>query len=666
MGTLDGQSLSNEMRQPRPRTFAAGFVLVLATLVAYVPAIRGGFIWDDDDYVTNNQTLKDAGGLRRIWFELGAVPQYYPLVHTTFWIEHRLWGLNPLGYHLVNVLLHATGAVLLWRALLRLHVRGAWFAAAVFALHPVHVESVAWITERKNVLSGALYLAATLAYLRFAGFARNDPSEDPPNAQNWRFYGLAVVLFICALLSKTVMATMPAAICLLLWWKRRLRWRDLVALAPLFVLGLTAGLLTRWMERHRVGAIGEEWNLPFIDRCLVAGRTLWFYAYKLICPRDLTFMYPRWQIDSGAGWQYLFPLGAIAVMVALWVLRCRIGRAPLVAVLFFAGTLTPALGFIDVYPMRYSFVADHFQYLASIGLIALFAGSISVAADRLGKAGIRIRPGFAALPLTALGVLVWRQGHIYKDQETLWRDTIAKNPGCWMARSNLGSILSGTGRTAEAVTQLNEALRLKPGDYQILNNLASALDKQGRLTEAVALYKQALMAQPNDHRVHNNLGMALARLGRIDEALRHFVMAAELRNDFADPQFHAADLLSGQGKTTEAIEWYRRGLKLRPTQLDSLNNLAWLLATRPDQAPGDANEAIRCARQACEATGYKVPVFLDTLGAAYAAAGRFSEAVATAQKAVELGSGAGLDNKTREIKERLELYKTGRRYTAAK
>ncbi len=353
------------------KTWVCAFVLVLITLLAYQPVWRAGFIWDDDFYVTNNTPLHTVDGLWGIWFKPGTTIQYYPLVFTSFWAEYHFWGLQPLGYHLVNVLLHALNAILLWRVLQQLKIPGSWWAAAIFALHPVSVESVAWITERKNVLSGFFYLLAVLAYLRF----RPLTDRESARAGDWRYYPLVLALFLCALLSKTVTCSLPAVLLLLVWWKNgRVERRDVLATAPLFVLGVASGFMTTWMEKHSVGANGAEWALSFVQRCLVAGRALWFYTGKLFWPRNLTFIYPHWEINAGVWWQYAFPVAALAVLIALWRVRSRIGRGPLVAVLFFAGTLVPALGFFDVFPFRYSYVADHFQYLACIGLIASGGG----------------------------------------------------------------------------------------------------------------------------------------------------------------------------------------------------------------------------------------------------------------------------------------------------
>ncbi len=637
-----------------------------------MPALRGGYVWDDDDYVTRNRTLQDAEGLRRIWLELGAIPQYYPLVHTSFWLEHRLWGLRPLGYHLTNVLLHALAAWLVVAILRRLDVPGAWLAGAVFALHPVHVESVAWITERKNVLSGVLYLSAMLAYLRFAGLGVAGLAAGRSGAEGegqtvdrrrWGFYTLTIVLFAAALLSKTVTCSLPAAVLLVLWWKRgSLGRQDVLALTPLFVLGAAMGLLTVWMEKHHVGASGEAWALTFVDRCLIAGRALWFYAGKLIWPHALTFIYPRWQIDSGLWWQFVYPLAAIAVIVALWLTRGRIGKGPLAAALLFVGTLAPALGFVDVYPMRYSFVADHFQYLASIALIALLAASAAMATRWIGP---RARPCTAvacAALLLALSTLTWRQGRIYKDEETLWRDTLAKNPSCLMARSNLGSVLAQQARYAEAAAEYTKALKLDPDSYEVHNNLASAYDRLGRADEALAHYTEALRRQPNDHRVHYNLGIAQARRGQVDQAIEHFATAIRLQPDLPEPRHHLANLLVNQGRTDEAIRHYNRLLRLEPHRLTPANNLAWTLATCPSPSVGEVAQAIRLAKQTCERTSYRQPAFLDTLAAAYAAAGRYDEAVATAEKATELAQALGDERLVAGLRTRTALYKTGKPY----
>jgi len=725
-----------------------GVLIVLVVLLAYLPVLRCGFIWDDDAYVTENPTLHDLGGLQRIWFEVGAVPQYYPLVHTTFWLEYHLWGLHPLGYHLVNVLLHATAAILLWQVLLRLRIRGAWLAAVIFALHPVCVESVAWITERKNVLSAVFYFAAAMAYLRFAGLEEAVTS----NRRRWYCYWGALVLFMAAMLSKTVTCSLPAALLLVCWWKKdRVQRGEILPLLPFFVIGVAAGLVTTWVEKYHVGAQGADWSFTFAGRCLIAGRSLWFYAGKLVWPVHLTFIYPRWKIETEVWWQWLFPVAAIGVVAGLWLARRRIGKGPLVAVLFFVGTLGPALGFVNVFPMRYSFVADHFQYLASVGLITLCA----VGLDRI----LRVIP--AAL-VVLLGMLTWQQAGIYRNQETLWRDTLARNPQCWMAYNNLGNCFYNQGRIGEAMEYYRKAIQINPNFfealsnlgltlaaqgrfdeaienyrksiqanpiyYKALNNLGIALTAQGRFDEAIENFHKAIQINPNFHETLNNLGIALAAQGRFDEAIENYRKAIQInpdssetlnnlglalasqgrfeeaienyrksiqanpiyykalnnlglaltargRFDEAIENFHQAiqinptnpeaffDLgtaLAQSGRTREASAQYREALKLNPDLTGALNNLAWILAAGAEAELRDGAEAVRLAERACELTHYQEPLFIGTLAAAYAEAGRFPEAVTAAEKAAQLATHAGLNDLAAKNRQLLELYRAGK------
>jgi len=552
-------------------------LLVAMTLVAYRPVLDNGFIWDDDDYVIENPTLRSVDGLRRIWLDFGATPQYYPLVHSTFWVEYQLWQLDPAGYHLVNVLLHALAVVLLWRVLSLLAVPGAWLAAAIFAVHPVHVESVAWITERKNVLSGAFCLASLLAYLRAAGMGCGAPGD----RESTRWYALSLLSFACALLSKTVTGSLPAVILLLQWWKRgRIGWPDLRQLAPFFFLSLVFGVLTVQLETQHVGAVGREWDLSFADRCLVAGRALWFYAAKLLWPAQLAFNYPRWDIDAASGSAFLFPAASLAVVVALWAARRRVGRGPLVAVLIFAGTLFPALGFFDVYPMRYSFVADHFQYLASLGLIGLFAAAAASLAGRLSGGRRALAAVCAAVLLLVLGGLTWRQTQVYRDLETLWRETLAVNPDSWLAHENLGAIVQERGELDEAIRHFKRSLEIEPHQHEAYNNLGNAMRARGELDEAVALIRRSLEVEPNYVLAHNSLGLALHDRGEHDAAARSFERALQIHPDLAAAHTNLGITLAAQGRLDAAARHHREALRIDPGLSQAHTNLALVLLER--------------------------------------------------------------------------------------
>lgn len=490
-----------------------GLALLAVTLLAYLPAIRSGFVWNDEDYVTA-PALRSLDGLGRIWIEPGAVQQYYPVLHSAFWLEHRLWGDNPTGYHLINILLHAGAAWLLAQILLRLTVPGAWLAAAVFALHPVCVESVAWISEQKNTLSLCFYLAAALDYLRFA-------EQRTP-----RVYLRATALFALAVLSKSVTATLPAALLVLHWWRHgRLEWRrDVVPLLPWFVLGAVAGLFTAWVERKYIGAVGTEFDLNGLQRGLVAGRVIWFYLGKLVWPVNLAFFYPRWTIDATAVASYGYGLGVFALLLVAWRTRRRT-RAPLAALLFFGGSLFPVLGFFNVYAFYFSFVADHLQYLPAMGIITLLCSGVTLA---LARARPWLRSTLTVVLLVTIGTLTWHQALTYGDLEIFYRSAIARNPAAWVAHNNLGLLLAETGRSTEAAGEYNEALRLKPDYPKAHFNLGLVLREVGRAKEATVHLREAVRLQPEFVGAHNALGQTLAEAGRTKEAIEEFGTAIRL------------------------------------------------------------------------------------------------------------------------------------------
>jgi tetratricopeptide (TPR) repeat protein len=607
-----------------------GALLVVLVIAAYLPAARCGYIWDDDAYILNNDTLRTLDGLKRIWLKLTAAPQeypqYYPLVYTTFWLEYRAWGTDPLGYHATNVVLHALATVLLWRVLVFLRVPVAWWAAALFGMHPVHVESVAWITERKNVLSGVFYLAAALTYLRFAL-----PGSDAAAPRGLLFYVLALVLFLCALLSKTVTCTLPAVLVLVLWWQRgQVRARDLLLLAPFFVLGLAFGLLTSWMERQYVGAAGRTWSLDVLQRCLLASRIPWFYLGKLLWPHPLIFVYPRWSIEPRTWQAYAYPLATLALIDGLLLARRRIGRGPLVAVLCFGGTLFPALGFFDVYPMRYSFVADHFQYLASAAILALLAASGWHLARRLAAKRMPVAGVAASLILATLVTLTWRQLPVYDNLETLWRDTLRKNPVAWMAHNNLGHLLQKRGALDEAATHFMQAMALAPDQFEPYANLGDLFVLRGQPDQALRQYRRAVELDPRQPLLHYNLATLLADRGQLDEAASHYRQALALSPEAPPVHLNLGWVLMKQAKLDEAAEHFRAAIQLRPRYAEAHLQLG-LLRVRA----GQIDAAIACYRQALEANAGYAPAHYQ-LGVALARQGQTAKALAEYREAVRL------------------------------
>jgi protein O-mannosyl-transferase len=567
---------------------ASGPLLAAITVAVYLPVmLHGGFIWDDPQYIVRNPTLRDWGGLGAIWIHPTSIPQYYPLVHTTFWIEYQLWGLNPTGYHVDNVLLHALGAALLFRVLRKLEIPGAWLAAALFAIHPINVESVAWITERKNVLSGVFYFLSLMAYLRFAG---TDFREGRFNAH---FYSLSLIFFVAALLSKSVTCSLPAVILLLIYWRRGFPGvRDFVYLIPFFAAGLGMALFTWWLEMNHVGAAGREWHWTFGERCLIAGRAVWFYVRKILWPHPLVFVYPKWgdMSFSRQPWLIAYSLGFLAVLAILWGLRRRIGRGPLTAALFFSGTLFPALGFVNFYPMRYTYVADHYQYLAGIGLFVPIAVVLSRRlSTRILAAGI----------LCVLAILTVRQQSSYRSALVLWQDTRKNNPDSFMVWGNLGDEYADRYNDDNLSEEERAEARVKARAcyaklIELAPNLSIAHYKWGIVKEfdgdlegARQELLTALQLEPDYAPAVDRLGKILMEMHKPDEAMAEFRVAIALDPRYADAHYHYGYALESGGWIDAAIVQYVAAIRLQPNYAEAEYNLANLLTVqkgRPDLA----------------------------------------------------------------------------------
>jgi Flp pilus assembly protein TadD len=605
-------------KEPRRRIPAwASVALVLGlVLAAYWPCLHGGLLWDDEAHVTRAD-LQPLSGLLRIWTDLSATQQYYPVLHTAFWIEHRLWGDATLGYHLVNVLLHGVDACLFAGVLAALGRRvapgailppgAAWLAALLFAVHPVCVESVAWISEQKNTLSLAFYLLSAWAYLGFSG-ARGRGS-----------YILAFLLFCAALGTKSVTATLPAALLLVTWWTAgRLAWRrDVVPLLPWFAIAAASGLLTAWVERHVIGAEGPAYDLSLPRRFLLAGHVIWFYLGKLAWPEGLTFIYPRWEMSREGVLDAGCLAAAVLTTVLLWIRRGR-SRGPLASWLFFVGSLLPVLGFFNIFPFLYSYVADHFQYLPSLGIFALAGGGIALLLARLPAAMQGWGGSACALLVAFLALLTRVQSGDYRDSETLYLATIARNPSCWMAEDNLAVALDKAGRSADALAHVRRALEIRPDYPEARNNLGVQLaGLPGHEQEAIAQFREALREKPGFGEAHVDLANLLVRLpGREAEAEYHYRVALRLEPDSPEAFYDLAGFLARQpGRDADAIAVFRQSLRLRPNSAEAHSNLAVVLARTPEglgaayaefsQAllldpnfePAHINMAILCYRQ---------------------------------------------------------------------
>ena len=539
---------------PRAVAWLGAATLAAWTIFAYWPAWHGGFIWDDDRYVTHNYLLIAPDGLCRIWFSLDAPSQYFPLAYTVLRIERSLWDLNPVGYHWVNILLHLGNALLVWCVLARLKVPGAWLAAAIFALHPVQVESVAWISELKNVLMGFFFLLTLLTWIEYV---------DATHKHRRILYVAALVFYLLALSAKATACTLPAALLLVLWLKKTaIGRRALLEIIPFVLLALGMGLLAVWWEKYHQGTRMLV-SLGPLERLLIASQAVWFYLGKIFWPAKLTFIYPQWRIDAASPVAYLWLIAAIAFVVAIYYGRRWFGRSVEVATLFFVVTLGPLLGFVMLYTFRYTFVADHYQYLASIGPIALASAGL-VTLSRSSKTFQRVVGGTSFAILICLGLLTWRQSATYRDAETLWRATIAKNPDCWMAYNNLGVVQFEKGGVEDAIEKYQQSLRLHPDYPEAHYNLGSALLQEGYADEAIRQCEEALKIQPNEPDAHVVLGNAFMAKRDVDRAINQYQQALTVRPEDSNAHYNLGIALQEKGETERAAREYEKARKYEP------------------------------------------------------------------------------------------------------
>ncbi len=593
-------------------------IILFLTLVVYIPAMQAGFIWDDDLFLTKNPLIKASDGLYRFWFTTEPL-DYFPLVSTSLWLEWRLWGIHATGYHVVNIVLHAISSVLIWLVLRRLKIPGAWLAALIFAVHPVNVESVAWITERKNTQPMVFYLLTILAYLRFEEDAKR------------RWYLLALFLHFLALLGKPSIVMLPFVLLGCVWWQRGSITRtDLARSVPFFMLSAFFGLLTVWFQYNV--AIGDDIVRTdnFLGRLAGAGCAVWFYLYKALIPYNLSFMYPRWEINSASVISYVPVILLSGFFALFWRYQKGWGKAFMFGLGYFVVTLFPVLGFFDINFMRFSLVTDHWQYTSIIGVIALAVG-LGAWTSRDWRGPRRQLARVAALAVVCMfSLLTWVQCHVYKDLESLWRDTIAKNPKAWMAHSNLGTLLASQGKFDEAIEHCSEALRINPTHAWIQGALANALAAQGRLDEAISHFSEAVTFKPDFAEAHNDLGLALKKQGRVEEAISHFLEAVKIKPDFAEAQLNLGLALAEQGRVGDAVEHFYEAVRADPELGDAHYNLGLALAFQ-----GRRDEAISYLSQAVKIK----PTFAEAhlnLGALLASQGRLEEAIGHFQEALRI------------------------------
>lgn len=530
-------------------------VIALLTIVAYLPALRGGFVWDDEALITENRLIKAGDGLSRIWFTTEPA-DYYPITNSLWWLEWRLWGTRPMGYHIVSVLLHVGNALLVWMILSRLKVPGAWFAALVFAIHPVNVATVAWISEQKTTLSMLFCLVAVLSFLRFN------------QGKSWGWYGVSLSAFLLALLSKTAVVMLPVVLLGALWWtKGRLQWKDLFCSMPFFILSTILGLVTmRFQYHHRLELGVAAASVSLASRLAVAGSVPWFYLSKAVLPINLTAVYPGWQINNSRWTSDLLGMVLVCGFALFWWKRSTWGRPLLLGLGYFVIMLFPVLGFFDQTFYRFSSVADHWQYYSIIAPIALVAAAGQCLSQHRKEA-------LGALVLLVLAAATWARAGVYADNVTLWRDNVAKYPDSYVAQQNLGYALAQEGKYRQAIEHFEQTVRLKPGYAESHYNLGGALARSGRAQEAVREFEEALRLNPDDAQTHNNLANALLVLGEVPEAVQHYEQAVRLKPDSPEVHCNLAMVLEQTGNLEEARAQYEQALRIKPDLAEAQNGV---------------------------------------------------------------------------------------------
>jgi len=603
------------------RDWVLGVMLILAVVLAYQPVWHAGFIWDDDDHVTANPCIVGPLGFKEIWTTSYA--DISPLTRSTFWLEHALWGLAPLPYHLVNILMHGACAVLLWRVLLSLRVPGASLGAALWALHPVQVESAAWITETKNTQSGLFFLLSILFFLWWL------KPEGNQKRNGWN-YALALLFAALAMASKSSTVILPVALCLCAWWiEGRWQWRNLARVAPIFLMSVVAGAVSMWTQKLN-GSDDPQWARSWPERLATAGDAVWFYLGKLIWPHPLITVYPRWKIDISQWISYLPLLAVIVVLFILWLKRDSWSRPWFFVFAYFLAALFPVLGLADNTIFRYSLVFDHFQYLASMGPLALAGAGLARLSDFVIPARLRLHSILGACVLLVLGLLSWQRAWVYESEETLWTDTLAKNPECWVGANNLGMALVQKGQVDEGIAEFQKTMEINPNDAEAHSNMGNALLQKGQVDEAIAQFQKALEINPKYVEGYGNLGAAFLQKGQVDKAIGQYQKALGINPNFAGGYSNLGAALLQKGEVDEAIAHFQKALGINPSNAEAHYNFgnALLQKGRMDEAMIQYQKALEINPNYAEAH--------SNLGVALLRSGQVDQAMAQFQEAVRL------------------------------
>jgi tetratricopeptide (TPR) repeat protein len=596
----------NEKKSFFKSSVLKGIVLFLLAAAIYIPSLEARFIWDDNTFFDANPIMEAPNALYRFWFTKDA-PDYFPLVSTNLWVQRQLWDIEPLGYHSVNILFHAANVVLFWLILSSLNVPGSWLAALVFAWHPIQTESVSWVTQIKNVQSTFFYLLAVLYYLKYDS-----------RGGTWRM-SLSLFFFLCALISKTAVVMLPVVLFLYHLTIKPMSLKELsVRTGPFFAMSLVFGLITIWFQYTSAGASGKEWSMTFVERTVNAGFTIWFYIQKIFIPLNLTFIYPRWNFDPSTISSWAPHLMLVVVLFLILRNREKWGGYPTFAIGYFLVSLFPVMGFLNIYFFLYSFVADHYQYIAGQGIIALIVCGGAAKATNLSERYPNnnfFRFGFLIVVCAVtlfLGFMTWNQQKIYQNPIALWNDTIKKNPKAWIAHNNLGNEYSKAGRFDLAVKNYSDTLKVKP-DYaeaednlglallklnrpeeskahflrsirldssiwEAHNNLGTIYGNEGNMSEAAKHFEAALKINPRNTEIHNNLGLVYGTLNRREDALRHFDFALQDSQIRHYVHTNIGNYFMQEGNDENALFHFRKALQIDPNHEDARKKMEKILS----------------------------------------------------------------------------------------
>lgn len=587
---------------------------ILVTFV-YVGAINGGFIWDDITFIINNPTIQANDAFYRIWFSKDSV-DYWPIVYSLFRFEWLCFGVNPVGYHLVNFAIHSFSCTIFWRILVKLNCPYPLFVAFVFCIHPVNVEAVAWIFQAKTILSAAFVLVSTLFYLKIT------------DGKGWRNYLLSLAFFLLANLTKISVVTWPLVFIgyELFISHYKICLKIIKKVAPFFIVSLIFGILNvLWYTSYsKLSASEVIRDDHFLSRLLGAGQNIVFYLYKALIPLDLNFIYPRWNILGEGFWTWL-PSSMIAIFLFFFIVKRK--SLPLFGIFLFylLITLFPVLGFIDIYFMRYSWVADHYFYL---GLIGLIVAVITFVSNHINSK--KIKTIFASVFSLICIILSMSRATVFLSEEDLWKDTLKKNPDAWFVHNTYGLALATKGNLNEGIAHFNRALKIKPDYIEAHNNLGDALIAQGKWDDAILEFNEAIRIKPDFAEAHYNLGFIFVAQRKIPEALYQYSEAIRLKPKYVEAHYNLGLALMNSGKTIEAVSHFVEAIKIKPELAEAHNSYGFILFSQGkyDEANSEFAEAIKLKPEFAEAH--------FNFGKALASQGRTNQAVAHFTEALKI------------------------------